>query len=39
MLQQIDERYGLDLLSEEEIFNQVTEAEIKYRKGKNSNNP
>ena len=39
MLQQIDEKYGLNLISEEEIFNEGTEAEIKYRKGKNTNNP
>ena len=39
MLQQIDEKYGLNLLFEEEIFNEVTEAEVEYGKGKNTNNP
>ena len=39
MLQKINEKYGLDLLSEEEIFNEVNEAETKYQKKKNPANP
>ena len=38
MLQAVNEKYGLDTLSEEEIFEAMDELEIEYKKNKNSGN-
>ena len=39
MLQAVNEKYGLDALSEEEVFDAVNESETEYKKNKNSGNP